>query len=52
MYEYKTLIFKSADNVDEKLNDFAKQGWRAISTSISSHDLGGFWFVFLLERKI
>lgn len=34
MYEYKVIEYKQPKNMEEGMNEMAKQGWRVVSTAM------------------
>lgn len=56
MYEYTTITAASAHKLQVKLNDHARQGWRAISGAfgrvpcLGSSNVDGYMMV--MERKV
>ena len=49
MYEYRTI--ESEYDLDEKLNELAQNGWRAIGLAVRSTSMRDYK-IALLERKI
>jgi Domain of unknown function (DUF4177) len=46
MYEYKVVKAKNERDAEEKMNTYAKEGWRVISTALWSK------IIITFERKI